>query len=64
MLGSLPFSTCDPRHSSRDMLTNEATRLKRTADYTGPFTLRLDFFLIIDTRISTLNSDNLPEILF
>ena len=34
----IPFSTCDSRHSPRDMPTNEATRWKRTADYTGTFT--------------------------
>ena len=57
------FSTCHPRHSPRDMPTNGDTRWMRTADYIGTFTLGLDIFLIIDTRIANF-SDNLLEILF
>ena len=44
-LGQLTvFSTCDPRHSQRDMLTNEATRWKRTVDYTCSFTPWLSYY--------------------
>ena len=56
------FWTCHPRHSPRDMPTNRDTRWKRTADYIGAFTLGLDIFLIIDTRIANF-SDNLLDII-